>query len=95
MVKDNGYDDRTTWTVSALLELMNERDRRYQAAFDAAKEAVLVAEAHAEKWRANANEWRDAMNDRERDFLPRMIGYLIGFLALAATVLSIYGMVQK
>lgn len=36
-----------------------------------AKEAVLVAEKNAEKWRDNANEWRGAMTDREQTFLSR------------------------
>lgn len=35
------------------------------------KEAVGVAERNAEKWRDNANEWRSAMNDREKNFMQR------------------------
>lgn len=41
-------------------------------AFDAAKEAVAKAEENAERWRLNANEWRGAMTDRERSFIPRL-----------------------
>jgi hypothetical protein len=41
------------------------------AALVAAEKAVLVAETNAEKWRLAANEWRGAMNDRERTLMPR------------------------
>lgn len=33
--------------------------------------AVAASEVNAEKWRLNANEWRGAMNDRERNLMPR------------------------
>lgn len=63
------------WTVENLKEyiekMMVERDKAINIALAAAKEAVAVAEANADKWRMNANEWRGAMNDREKTFLPR------------------------
>ena len=30
-----------------------------------------MAETNAEKWRSNANEWRAAMTDREKNFATR------------------------
>ena len=51
--------------------ILLEKDKAINIALAAAKEAVLVAETNAEKWRANANEWRAAMTDREKTFLPR------------------------
>jgi hypothetical protein len=39
------------------------------AALAAQEKAVSVAEANSEKWRASANEWRGAMNDRESSFV--------------------------
>ena len=52
------------WTVETLKELFDrvliERDA-----------AIKIAEDNAEKWRASANEWRGAMNDRERQFLTK------------------------
>ncbi len=42
-----------------------------QAALAAADKAVTKAEAAAQDWRVSANEWRAAMNDRERTFVPR------------------------
>lgn len=54
---------------------MNQRFKDSQEAVEKAlassKEAVNKAEEQAEKWRQNANEWRGAMNDRERTFLTR------------------------
>lgn len=40
-----------------------ERDRRYEDRWKAAEKAVAVAEANAEKWRQNANEWRGTVDD--------------------------------
>ena len=41
------------------------------AALEAADKAVTKAEQNAEKWRANANEWRGAMSDRDRELPSR------------------------
>jgi len=41
------------------------------AALAASDKAVDKAEATAEKWRANANEWRGAMSDRDRELPSR------------------------
>jgi Flp pilus assembly protein TadB len=73
----------TTDTLKAHIErLIYESDRRYNerfaaqekavvAALAAAAEAVAKAEYNAERWRNNANEWRAAMTDRERNFMSR------------------------
>jgi phosphopantetheinyl transferase (holo-ACP synthase) len=47
------------------------RDKFQAAAFAAAKEAVDKAEKNSEEWRDEANEWRDTMDDREKEFAPR------------------------
>jgi hypothetical protein len=39
------------------------------AALAAQEKAVFVAETNSEKWRASANEWRGAMDDREESFV--------------------------
>ncbi len=60
----------------------NEADKRYEQRFAAQQEAMRSAlaaantasdkeETNAALWRSSANEWREAMNDRERQFLPR------------------------
>jgi hypothetical protein len=64
------------------LRFMDERDRRYtelaeeraralEAALAAAEKANELAQANAEKWRENANEWRGAMQDRDRELPSR------------------------
>lgn len=90
----------TGWSLDTLKALMDERDRRYgevseakeravAAALAAAEKAVLVAEQNAEKWRTNANEWREAMNDRERNFLSKGMGYVVGALGAVSMMLTL------
>jgi len=79
-----------------------DQDKAVQAALAAAKEAVqsaLVssekavdkAEGNSEKWRDAANEWRGAMNDRSREFLPRREFYvMIGTLIALVTLLLVF-----
>lgn len=87
------------WTLETLKTLMDERDRRYgevstakekavEVALANAEKAVMVSERNAEKWRDNANEWREAMTDRERNFLPRSIGYIIAALTCISLFIS-------
>jgi len=63
------------WNVLSLKEhfekILSEKDKAINIALAAAKEAVGVAQANADKWRDNANEWRGAMTDREKTFMPR------------------------
>jgi hypothetical protein len=53
------------WTVETLLELMNERDKRYEQRFQAQEKAISKTEADSGTKSANTNEWRQAMQDRE------------------------------
>ncbi len=48
-----------------------EREKAVSAALAAAEKAVTKAEVNAEKWRENANEWRGAMSDRDRELPSR------------------------
>ena len=54
-----------------LLVILDERDKAVRAALAAAEKAIGVAEVNSEKWRANANEWRAAMSDRENRFAAK------------------------
>lgn len=72
--------------------ILEEKDKALSAALASAEKAVLKKEEEVECWRANANEWRGAMSDRERDFLTRkefhamigtailIIGFVMGFI---------------
>lgn len=46
-------------------------EKAVKAALDSSEKAVDKAEGNAEKWREQSNEWRGAMSDRERNFMPR------------------------
>lgn len=63
------------WTVDTLRQeihgLLRESDRRYEQRFEAQEQANEKFESENRAWREQANEWRGAMTDRERDFLSR------------------------
>lgn len=73
----------STDTLKAYVErVVHESDRRYEQRFEAQEKAVTAAlasaalavdraEVNAERWRNNANEWRAAMTDREKNFMSR------------------------
>jgi len=61
-----------TRELTALRELIDERDRLYAERALASEKSIDKADANAEKWRANANEWRAAMVDREQRFASRL-----------------------
>ncbi len=48
------------------------QEKAVQAALAASDKAISKAEDQAERWRQSANEWRGAMNDRERAFVSRV-----------------------
>lgn len=69
--------------LSVVTRLLAEMDKRYDERFIAqkdaiavalinAKEAVTKAETAVEKRFDNTNEWRAAMQDRDRDQMPRV-----------------------
>lgn len=64
-------EQRFTAQQQAIKDALISQKEAVAAALVAAEKAVLVAENNAEKWRAAANEWRGAMNDRERNLMPR------------------------
>lgn len=66
-----------------------ESEKAIQAALAAAEKAVNKAETNGEKWRDNANEWRGAMGDRERDFMTRKEFYsIVGTAAIVFGVIT-------
>jgi acyl-CoA reductase-like NAD-dependent aldehyde dehydrogenase len=70
-----GSEDYQDWSIPALkvyFEALRAADAAaISAALSAAEKAVQVAEVNAERWRNSANEWRAAMDDRERRFAQR------------------------
>ena len=62
---DRRYGQRFDLQDKAVAAALVAQEKAVSAALAAAEKAVSVAEINAEKWRANANEWRGAMDDRE------------------------------
>ena len=87
---DRRYEERFLSQEKAVREALSAQEKAVSAALAAAEKAVAVAETNAEKWRANANEWRKAMDDREREFLSKGMGYVVGAVAIVSGLLSVY-----
>jgi hypothetical protein len=82
---DRRFDDQDAAVKSALAA----SDKQNASTAASAEKAVDKAEGQSEKWRDNANEWRGAMSDRERDFLSRKEFYAIVGTAVAVIILAI------
>ena len=97
------------WSVDKLHEhirtLIDERDKRYEQGAKAQKEAVETALASAERavekaeaintaWRINANEWRAAMSDKDKLYLPKAearsdFRTMLALTGLMVTIMSV------
>ncbi len=55
----------------ALQAALLAQEKAVNAALMSSDKAITKAEANAEKWRENANEWRGAMSDRDRELPSR------------------------
>lgn len=55
----------------AVAAALASAEKATAAALASAEKAVAVAETIAKEWRMGSNEWRQAMTDRERNFMPR------------------------
>ena len=91
-------EENKPWTAGEVLYHLNALraadHELYDRRFEAQEKAVAVAEANSERWRQNANEWRAAMTDRERNFLSRGMGLVAIALGIIATLLTIFSYVR-
>jgi hypothetical protein len=69
--RDKRYDERAQAQNKAVETAIIAQEKAVTAALAASEKAVDKAEANSEKWRENANEWRGAMNDRDRELPSR------------------------
>ena len=69
--RDRLYDTRFAASKTAVDAALAAQEKATAAAFLASEKAILKADANAEKWRENANEWRASMLDREIKFASR------------------------
>lgn len=67
-------------------KILDEKDKAIKIALDAQEKAAVVNKDEVQRWRDSANEWRGAMNDRERDFLTRK-----EFYTMIATAVAVIG----
>lgn len=68
-------------------DLLTERDRRYTELAEEREKRLSAAQEEVRAWRAQANEWRSAMTDREKRFIT--VGGVMGLIGAAAAVISI------
>jgi hypothetical protein len=68
-LNDKRYEERFIGQVQAVKDALAAQEKAVNAALVAAEKAVLVAENNAQEWRKGANEWRQAMTDRESRFV--------------------------
>jgi hypothetical protein len=88
---DRRYLELRDAQEKAVVAALAAQEKAVNAALAAAEKAVAVAETNAEKWRMNANEWRAAMNDRERQFFSRGMGYVVGAVSVVSAIVAITG----
>ena len=69
--RDRRYTERSSQQDKAVVDALAAAEKAVSAALVAADRAVEKEQANAEKWRDSANEWRQAMNDREVRFLGK------------------------
>lgn len=70
--RDKLYTDRAISSKTAVEAALKAAETLTNASFAASEKAIGKADANAEKWRENANEWRAAMQDREVKFAGRV-----------------------
>jgi hypothetical protein len=68
-LNDKRYEERFIGQVQAVNAALAAQEKAVNAALVAAEKAVQVAETNAAEWRKGANEWRQAMTDREVKFV--------------------------
>lgn len=68
---DKRYAQRFDAAEKAVADALIAQEKLTRASFAASEKAIEKSDINAEKWRANANEWRSAMTDREGRFAIR------------------------
>jgi hypothetical protein len=69
--RDRRYTERSAQQDKAVVDALAAAEKAVNAALVAADKAVEKEQVNAEKWRNNANEWRQAMDDRETRFMGK------------------------
>lgn len=69
--RDLRYEQRFHAQETAVGAALSAQKELTAATFTASEKAIAKADANAEKWMLNANEWRASMLDREEKFASR------------------------
>lgn len=69
--RDTRYTERAVADAKAVDAALKAAERLTSTIHEASQKAIEKADINAEKWRANANEWRGAMQDRESRFATK------------------------
>ena len=88
--RDKAVTEALAAAEKAVNAALSASDKAVNAAMAATDKATVVAEINDEKWRKNANEWRGAMDDRERNFLSKSMGYVLMAVSIVAGLLAIF-----
>jgi hypothetical protein len=68
--------NRQEWTIETakahVLALMEERDKRYEQRFQASQKAIDEARERLDLKLAGQNEWRDAMDDKDKTYATKV-----------------------
>lgn len=87
---DRRYEQRFVAQEKAVLTALIAQKEAVTSAMTAAEKAVEKAETQAKEWRAQANEWRSTMSDREARFVTQD-----SFTALAEKVHDISARIDR
>lgn len=69
--RDLRYNERFDAQEKANDKALEAATKATDAALAAVEKATTIQAATTKEWQSAANEWRQAMNDREAKFLPR------------------------
>lgn len=76
--------------IDWLEKLIAANDARYRAIFDAQERALKVAEDNNRHWKTEADEWRKRADDREREFTPKLLFYVMWAASFGLSMVSMY-----
>ncbi len=69
--RDLRYGERFDAQEKANDKALEAATKATDAALAAVEKATTIQAATTKEWQSSANEWRQAMNDREAKFMPR------------------------
>jgi hypothetical protein len=85
------------WLEKMITRMIDDHDKKMEERFKGEQRAIEVYQENNMHWKALA-EARDEqtreiikkMNERERDFFPRLTGYIVTLFVMITFVMSLY-----